>query len=142
MRGQTNKDIEKEFLEPAFKYLVKNGLENTSVRDLCKVMNVSYGSVYYWFEGKDDVYINAVKYGIGKVADKLFRFAFENIDNPEVLCGGFLEEIKACILECRLVFQVAASPVSGDRLRIRADEFHVVYENYIIRMAEKLGCDV
>ena len=84
MREQAVKDIEKEFLEPSFKYLVKNGLENTSVRDLCKEMNISYGSLYYWFDGKDDIYISVVKYGTGKVAAMLFEMAFDKMQTPKL----------------------------------------------------------
>ena len=76
MREQVVKNIEKEFLAPSFKYLVKNGLENTSIRDLCKAMDISYGSLYYWFEGKDDVYNSVIKYGIGKVVGELFGIVF------------------------------------------------------------------
>ena len=141
MRGQVVTDIEKEFLDPAFRYLVNNGLENTSIRDLCKVMNVSYGSIYYWFDGKDDVYISSVKYGIGKVAKNLFGFAFENMDKPEKFFGEFLETVDLYKAELKLITQVAASPVYGDRIREKADEFHKSYGKYIEDLATQLGCE-
>ena len=89
MRNQVVKDVEKEFLEPSFQYLVKNGLENTSVRDLCKAMDISYGSIYYWFDGKDDIYTSVVEYGVGKAAKKLFNAAFEKMSNPELFFNTF-----------------------------------------------------
>ena len=94
MREQRIKDIEKEFFEPSFQYLVENGFKNTSVRDLCKAMDLSPGSVYYWFEDKDDIYINVVRYGTGKVADKLFEFSYTSpqtgiAKKPPSFYGGF-----------------------------------------------------
>ena len=117
MRSQTIKDIEKEFLEPSFQYLVKNGLENTSVRDLCKAMGISYGSIYYWFEGKDDIYTSVVEYGIGKVATKLFNALFEKAHDPEHFFNTFLNDIDNYTEELRLVFQFATSIEYGKVLR-------------------------
>ncbi len=140
MREQNVKNVEKDFLEPSFRHLVKHGLENTSVRDLCKAMGVSSGSVYYWFDGKDDVYISAVKYGISKVADKLFEFAFDTMSNPKMFFDNFLSEIEKYKMELRLIFQVTTSPVYGDIIRNKADEFKEVYEKYINRLSNILNC--
>ena len=140
MREQIVKDVKKEFLETSFKYLVENGLENTSVRDLCKAMGVSSGSIYYWFEDKDDIYISTVKYGVSKVADALFEVAFDKMQNPELFFDTFLEEIEKYKLELRLVFQVTTSPVYGERMREKAEDFKLVYEKYIEKLSAILGC--
>ncbi len=140
MRQQTLKNVELEFFEPSFRHLVKHGLENTSVRDLCKAMGVSSGSVYYWFDNKDDVYISTVKYGISKVVDKLFRFAFDTMSDPGQFFETFLEEVDKYKPELRLIFQVTTSPVYGAEIRDKAEEFKITYEKYINKLSEMLGC--
>ncbi|MBR5218203.1 MAG: TetR/AcrR family transcriptional regulator [Clostridia bacterium] len=142
MREQAVKNIEKEFLEPSFKYLVKNGLENTSVRDLCKVMGISYGSLYYWFEGKDEIYISVIKYGTSKVATRLFGVAFERLQNPDFFCDTFLDEIDKCKSEFRLIMQATSSPVYGDRLRECAMDFKAIYNEHIEKLSKSTGCPV
>lgn len=142
MREQSVKNVEKEFLEPSFRYLVKNGLENTSIRDLCRVMEISYGSLYYWFDGKDDVYISVARYGISKVADALFGAVFEKIHTPEKLFNTFLDDVDRYKLELRLVFQMATSPVYGERIREKALDFNAGYEKYTRRLAEIAGITV
>jgi len=139
MRVQVVKNIEQEFLEPSFNYLVQNGLENTSVRDLCKAMGISSGSIYYWFEDKDDIYISTVKYGIKKVAGKLFDALFEKADNIESFFNTFLDEVDKYKLEFRLIFQVTTSPVYGDRMRETAEDFKNVYAKYILHFSEITG---
>ncbi len=139
MRQQSVKDIEKEFLEPSFRYLVQNGLENTSVRDLCRAMHISYGSIYYWFEGKDDIYISVVRYGIQKVAEPLFRFALEKMAEPEAFFATFLDEVAKYKLELRLIFQFTTSPVYGDRMRDKALDFKQGYDASSAKIAESLG---
>ncbi len=139
MREQVVKDVEKEFLEPSFRYLVKNGLENTSVRDLCKAMDISYGSLYYWFDGKEDFYISVVKYGVSKVAGKLFAVAFERMKEPKLFFDTFLDEVEKYKLELRLVFQFATSPDYGNAIRHKAEDFKTNYEKYIAELSEMLG---
>ena len=139
MREQTVKDIEKEFLEPSFRYLVKNGLENTSVRDLCRAMNISYGSLYYWFDGKDDIYISVVRYGIQKVAQALFSFTQEMMAEPEAFFSTFINEVEKYKLELRLIFQFTTSPVYGDRMRDKALDFKEGYDASSAKIAKSLG---
>ncbi|MBQ4631584.1 MAG: TetR/AcrR family transcriptional regulator [Clostridia bacterium] len=141
MKNKRGKDVEKTFLEPSFEYLVENGLENTSIRDLCKAMGVSSGSVYYWFVSKDDVYISAVKYGLSKIVNELFTIAFERMGNLEYFFDTFLDEVDKYKKEFRLVFQVTSSPVYGERMRNKAEEFKFMYEKYISMLSEMLGCD-
>ena len=142
MREQVVKDIEKEFLEPSFKYLVKNGLENTSIRDLCKEMDISYGSLYYWFEGKDDVYISVVQYGIEKVVGALFEIVFVRMRTPKLFFETFLDEVDVYKHELRLIFQFAASPEYGNSIRKKSMDFKPGYSRNIEELVQITGCPV
>lgn len=141
MREQVVKDVEKDFLEPSFRYFVENGLENTSIRDLCKAMGISYGSLYYWFDGKDDFYTSVMGYGIEKVAGKLFNVAFERLSEPKLFFDTFLDEIDKHILEMRVVFQFAASPEYGKLLRHKTEAFKELYARYIDGLSKILGIE-
>ena len=140
MSTQRIKNIEKDFYEPAFAYLVENGFENTSVRDLCKALSLSPGSVYYWFENKDDIYISVVQYGTKTIADRLFEFAFRTMQNPKEFFDTFLRKVNEYIREFRLIFQVTASPVYGKMVRHKSMNFKFSYDKYISRLADILGC--
>ncbi|MEE0410256.1 MAG: TetR/AcrR family transcriptional regulator [Clostridia bacterium] len=142
MREQNTKDVKKEFLTTAFDYLVKHGLENTSVRDLCKETKISYGSIYYWFDGKDDIYINATKYGISKVAEALFDYAFEAMKDMKSFCDGFLDEVDKYKDEFRLILQVTSSPVYGDTIRSKAEDFNPIYKAHTEHMSEMFSLDL
>ena len=142
MRIQAVKDVEKTFLEPSFRYFVENGLENTSVRDLCKAMNISYGSLYYWFDGKDDFYISVMEYGIEKVATKLFEVAFETLGTPELFFDMFLDEADKYLPELRAIYQVTASPEYGKIMRRRSMPFKETYAKYINELSKILGIGV
>ena len=139
MRNRHIKDINTDFFDPCFNYLVENGFENTSIRDLCRELGLSPGSIYYLFEDKNEVFINVVRYGTGKVADRLFEFAFATMENPEVFFETFIDEVDKYKKEFRLIFQFAASTTYGDHIRDKSEGFKFVYERYIIRLSEILG---
>lgn len=141
MRKQKAKDIEGAFLKPAFTYLVKNGLENTSVRELCKEMDVSYGSINYWFEGKDDIYISVVKYGTEKVVSSLIEKSAEAMKNPKDFFDNYLNELDNVIMELRLIFQVTSSPVYGERMREKSKELFPLYGKFIDELTKVFKCE-
>ena len=142
MRYQSIKNIEKEFLEPSFQYLVENGLENTSVRDLCKAMNISYGSLYYWFSGKDDIYTSVVEYGLGKAVKKLFSSVYEKFADLELFFSTFLDDVDKCTEDIRVVFQFATSIDYGNVVRNKMQEFNGMYREYAEELSEKVGASV
>lgn len=135
MREQVVRDVKEEFLGATFGYLVKHGLENTSLRDLCKDTGISSGSIYYWFEGKDDVFINAAEYGLSKVADSIFEFAFDNMSDLKKFFDSSLDEISKHKSELRLIYQMATSPIYGGRMRIKAEELKIMYEKYTVQLS-------
>lgn len=140
MREQNVKDVEAKILEPCFRYLVEHGLENTSVRDLCKEMNVSSGSIYYWFEDKNDIYISVIKYGITQVVTKLFAVCFAKMAEPEIFFKTFLEDVDKYKKELRLIFQATTSPVYGPVLRKDSMNYKSDYSGYIEKLSNILGC--
>lgn len=135
----TKRDIKSEFIKSSFEYLVKHGLENTSVRDLCRETGISSGSMYYWFNGKDDIYISAAKYGVGQVVERLFNYIFKSAYSLDSFFDNFIEEIDKYKEELRLIYQITTSPVYGPRMREKTMEFKVIYEDYILRMSKFLG---
>lgn len=135
-------DIDKTFLKPAFDYLVKNGLENASMRDLCKAMGVSSGSVYYWFDGKDDIYISAVQYGIGKVVENMFKIFIDNANSPNLFFDVFLDEVDKYKNEFRLAIQATASPIYGNSIREKAFKFKPIYNRYITMLCEEVNVKI
>ena len=72
MKAATYQIDEEGILDSTFNYLVKHGLENITIRELCKGTGIAQGSIYYWFSGKQDLICEAAEYGLRKVVDKIF----------------------------------------------------------------------
>ena len=111
MRDATYQIDEDRILDSTFNYLVKHGLENTSVRELCKYTGIAKGSIYYWFGNKQDLICEAAEYGLRKVDEKVFSYLFSNKKNFRKIFDECLSEINKYKSELRFIYPMAASPV-------------------------------
>lgn len=139
MKERVVNDMEEEVLRLSFEYLVKHGLENTSMRDLCKGTGISVGSMYYWFDSKDEVVISATEYGLAKASSRLFSYAYETITDMDKFFSTFLDEVDKSANDLRLVYQVATSPVYGERMRKAAEELSFSYDKYIKKLSSVMN---
>lgn len=143
MGRQAKDNFRDDFIKCSFDYLVKNGLENTSVRDLCKANGISSGNLYYWFEGKDEIYISAAKYGLEKVTDYLFSNAFgalKELHDFKSFFDNAIDYFDNVKEELRFIYQIATSPVYGARMRSRADVLNESYAKYISELSQIINC--
>lgn len=140
MRGSVYKNSN-EILESTFAFLVAHGLENVSIRELCRGTGISMGSIYYWFDDKEDMVCEAAKYGLGKVADQIFEYAFSKIDDMSGFFDSCLSEIDKYSSELRFIHQMAASPVYGDKVRDMGNDLNRLYDSYGEKLAQHIGCD-
>ena len=134
------RDIKTEFLASSFGYLAKNGLENMSIRNLCKNTGISIGSVYYRFEGKEDLIASATEYGFDCVVDELLTQSVGKHDIDEYF-RKFMLKMKNCSERIRFICQVAASPVYGEKLRQKISEHRHMYDKYARILAERIQCN-
>ena len=127
-------DKRKAIITTTWDYLLRTGLANASIGELCREAKVAQSSLYYWFENKDDIWISAGKYGLSKVVDALFAFTFNHTEDVRKYFNTLLDEVEKYKYELRLALQITTSPVFGERMREKSKEFRLLYEKY----AEKI----
>ena len=120
--------------------MLKTGLSNASIGELCRETKLAQSSLYYWFENKDDIWISAGKYGIGEVVGHLFEYTFEQSKNPRFYFDTILDEADKYKRELRLAIQITTSPIFGDRMREKTMEFNFFYERYAEKIIDEFGC--
>ena len=140
MRSATYKVNAEEILDKAFSYLVSHGLENITIRELCKGTGIALGSIYYWFGDKNNLICEVSEYGLKKVVDRIFTYAFDSINDIKGFFDGCLDEIGRYKAELRFIYQMASSPAYGTKIREKGNELDFVYEKYASRLAEGLQC--
>ncbi|MEI3152072.1 MAG: TetR/AcrR family transcriptional regulator [Eubacteriales bacterium] len=76
-------------LDDCFRSLAETGLEKASVRSFYKATNLSSSSLYYRFESKDEIIIEATYNRLYSITNDLFFCAAENIGSFESLARNF-----------------------------------------------------
>ncbi len=141
MKEPVYKQDKNELLEKIFVYLVKSGLENISIRELCRGTGLAQGSLYYWFDDKTTIICEATEYGLKKVTDEIFEYVFANLSDLPGFFAGCIDKISKYHRELRFIYQMAASPVYGEAIRNDGRYFKFMYDKYADKLAEQLGCD-
>lgn len=140
MRVSEKSDKKADIIEQTWKYLLKNGLSNSSVGELCRETGLSQSSLYHWFENKDEIWISAGKYGLSRIVDALFTYTFNHTSDIDTYFKSFLDEVDKYKLELRFAVQITTSPVFGERMRESSRGFRVFYEQYADKIMSIFGC--
>ncbi len=140
MDMQHSSDKKKFIIATTWEYLLKTGLSNASVGDLCRETKLAQSSLYYWFESKDGIWISAGKYGLSKVVDALFMFTLRHTNDIRKYFDTLLDEVEKYKYELRLAIQITTSPVFGERMREKSKDFRLLYEKYAVEIMGIFGC--
>ena len=112
-RDEIQKDI---VLKKCFDCLVETGIEGATIRDFSRVTGMTTSSLYYWFNDKDEIVLDATEFGIRMIVDTLFEYAIKHINNIKKMCDEFPEIAKKYSSALKVVFQIAASPTYGTQI--------------------------
>lgn len=129
------------FLEKVFPVLVEQGLENITIRELCKETRIVQGTLYYWFKDKTSIVCEAAQYGLKTVTDEIFEYVFASLNDLRGFFSNCLDEVSKYKKELRFIYQLAASPVYGNKIRETGMDFNFIYDKYTHRLSQMLDCD-
>ena len=141
MRTGLDDRVREEILSNAFAYLTETGLEQVNVRNLGKCLRGgSFSTLYTYFDDKDDCLVEATRYGLYMVSEQLFSYAQKHFTELDVLFGSLLDEVDKWKPALRFIYQIAASPVYGVRIRAMDGDAVSAYAKEIQKMADIAGC--
>ncbi len=121
-------------------YLLRTGLVNASIGDLCREQKLAPSSLYYWFENKDDIWINAGKYGISKVVNALFEYTVGHVGDIRGYFDTLLDEVEKYKHELRIAIQITTSPLYGELMREKSKDFRLLYEKFALTLIDVFKC--
>lgn len=124
-----------------FPYLVERGLENITIREVCRGTGIVQGTLYYWFKDKTGIVCEAAQYGLKTVTDEIFEYVFASLNDLKGFFANCLDEISKYKKELRFIYQLAASPVYGEKIRKTGKDFNFIYDKYTHRLSLLLDCD-
>ncbi|MBO4251045.1 MAG: helix-turn-helix transcriptional regulator [Clostridia bacterium] len=128
------------FLKIIFDCLVRNGVENTTMRMICDATDLTASSLYYRFKNKDEIILEASYFGLNSVTRELFWVVAEKINNFQKLFIAFLKNVDARKQSIKLIYQVLASPKYGDDFKKMAHSAPLVIYKYALMLSNRLRC--
>ena len=142
LRKPKHRDNRDDILQSTFEYLTKSGLENISIRDLCEGTGISIGSIYYWFEDKEQLICETAGFGLLKVSDDIFSRAFETVCDLNSSFEACIEKMKEHQEALRFIYQLACSPVYGSMIRKMCEDLEHIYQEYAVRISSALDLSI
>lgn len=133
-------DKRQAIITTVWDYLLKKGLSNATIGDLCRDAKLAQSSLYYWFDNKDDIWISAGKHGISNVVNKLLEFTLNHTDDVRKYFDTLLDEVEKYKYELRLALQITTSPLFGEQMRNKAKDFRCWYEKYANTLIDIFEC--
>lgn len=129
-----------EILAATWEYFMETGLSKASVSELCKVKKISQSSLYYWFKDKNDIWTNAGKYGVGKVARSMLDHTVNHVGDVDIYFDTLLDEADKYVEDLRMLIQITTGPTFGKQMRETLFSFNSMYEKYGEKLVRISGC--
>ncbi len=139
MFNEEVKSTKQRVLEGTFDFLIKNGLENLSIRNVCNHTGLAKGTITHYFYKKDDMICAAAEYGLKCISDRVFKYFYSDASDVDKFFDTCLEYIDEVKNELRFIYQVASSPVYGERLHNSTFRFRHSYDDYARKLADMSG---
>ncbi len=139
MLYEESKSTKQRILEGTFDYLIKNGLENASIRNFCKHTGFAKGTITHHYYRKEDMICAAAEYGLKCISDKIFKNFYNDASDIDKFFDTCLDYIDAVKKELRFIYQVASSPVYGERIHNSNFRFRHSYDDYANKLADLSG---
>ncbi len=130
----------KEIIEVCLKTFIRDGLLNTSMRDLGKALDLDPTALYRHFKSKDEVVIACAEAATIRIEDELFGAALEDIENPSKLAKAMDEKAVTMRPLMQFFINVCTSQKYADKLKEVRYRQGDRYRYHISKIAEKLGC--
>ena len=135
-------ETEQDILEGLYNKLIQSGAAGSSIRELCKNTGYSMGSLYYWFDNKDDLIVRTAQYGMSKIVGEITEAIETPADSVEQIFLRWMDKVPQYINCFCFVHQVAADPNYRDRMSSELEEVIVTFEKCTGDIAERFSLDV
>lgn len=86
-----NSDKHRRIIEAALKVFAKNGFYNSKVSEIARAADVADGTIYLYFQNKDDILISLFEEEMGNVLDKM-KQALQTVTDPAAKLERFAHQ--------------------------------------------------
>ena len=133
-------DRKKEVVDACLNVFSKQGLSETSVRDLSKSIHLQSAGMYSYFPTKNEAVVACAEEAAMRLEKNLIMYAIKEIGaDPDQLIDRLFERAEKNAPSMRFLSQVYTTPKYSKQLDPVFEKLYSRYEYYSKRCAEKLG---
>ncbi len=124
----------------SYECFVKNGIENTTTRDICAKAKINANTLYYYFKSKNDILIECVNYGFVKLEDALFDALKEFETSSFDIFPRLTKIVLDYAPQMRFLHQAVSSP-SYEEYRVEQfKKVNALYDRFGKELAKRFEC--
>ncbi len=118
---------------------MKNGLIDTTTKNMCDALHMNSGAVFYYFKNKDEIVLACAEEAKKRIERDLFGIAINDLDNPERLAEDLHSRAVAMRPLMKFFVSVCATPRYEEAVHPLLDKLGDRYKFYVNQFAVKLG---
>ncbi len=124
--SKKNSDKHRRIIEAALKVFAKNGFYNSKVSEIARAANVADGTIYLYFQNKDDILISLFEEEMGNILERMHQ-ALAEVDDPAAKLERFAQQHLTLLeenQELAEIIQVELRQSSKFMKEYQNDRFH------------------
>ena len=90
-----NHNMKEKILLASIDLMRKNGINNTSLADIAREVNISKGTLYYHYSSKDDIIFDIADNHLNIISKALLDAAIKQAENYQIKVR-LIEDVKYC----------------------------------------------
>lgn len=135
-------DRRKEVINICLDTFIKNGLSNTSVRNLSAALKLQSGGIYYYFTDKDDAVVACAEEAALRLENILIVPALKDVNDPDKLMSRLFSRADEMKPTMKFFASVCALSKYEDKMKPVLDRLANRYEIYAGKYAVELNTDL
>lgn len=131
----------KEVIDICLDCFIKNGLYETTTRDLSKALKLQNAGLYYYFVSRDEVVIQCAEEAALRIENALIEPTISDLADPDNMMKRLRSRADEMAPTMRFLATVSGSKRYHDGMKPISEGMAKRYDYYVGQISQELGCN-
>ncbi|OCN03735.1 hypothetical protein A4S06_05075 [Erysipelotrichaceae bacterium MTC7] len=120
-------DMRTHILRVATDLMMKQGIKETSLKDIAKTAGISKGTLYYYYSAKNDIILDIADFNLKEITEGIFENVKAN-DSVETILSTIIHKVLEANQRAKLHIHLLSQAIVGDEEL--AKRFQSIYNQW------------
>lgn len=125
-------DMRTHILRVATDLMMKQGIKETSLKDIAKTAGISKGTLYYYYSAKNDIILDIADFNLKGITDGIFENVKDS-DSVETILSTIMNKVLHANQRAKLHVHLLSQAIVGDEEL--AKHFQSIYDQWHHQLA-------